>query len=306
MENVEIHFLVKKNFASIVSSNPHIDKVFEFDNDFFDTISNLKKEEYDYIIDLQKNFKSFKIKQALGIKSSSFNKLNIEKWLYVNFKINRLPSVHIVDRYMEAISALDIRNDGLGLEYFIPDKDVINIDSINAGKFKDYVALVIGAAHETKKMPIHLWKQLVEGMHFPYVVLGGKDDFENGEVLTNVDPKRSFNACGKFNLHQSASFVRQAVMVITHDTGLMHIAAAFKKPIISIWGNTVPEFGMYPYYGNQNTDQIVFQNNNLSCRPCSKIGHEKCPQRHFKCMEDQKTNEIISALNRMFKSTLSD
>ncbi|RTQ44044.1 glycosyl transferase, partial [Hymenobacter gummosus] len=65
-------------------------------------------------------------------------------------------------------------------------------------------------------------------------------------------------------------------------TGQMHIAAAFRKEIISVWGNTVPEFGMYPF----RTEFRALEVEGLGCRPCSKIGYEKCPQGHFRCMRD--------------------
>ena len=71
--------------------------------------------------------------------------------------------------------------------------------------------------------------------------------------------------------------------MVSHDTGLMHIAAAFGKEIFSVWGNTVPAFGMYPY----RTEFRVLEVPGLACRPCSKIGFAKCPQGHFKCMRDQ-------------------
>ena len=78
----------------------------------------------------------------------------------------------------------------------------------------------------------------------------------------------------------------------------MHIAAALQKPIISIWGNTVPAFGMYPYYGKLSTQQFeVVEINKLSCRPCSKIGYDKCPKGHFKCMELIAVNEIVNMVN---------
>ena len=99
------------------------------------------------------------------------------------------------------------------------------------------------------------------------------------------------NACGKYNLNQSASLVKQCQALFTHDTGLMHIAAAFKKKIYSIWGNTVPEFGMYPY----KTDFEVFEVRGLDCRPCSKIGYSKCPRGHFKCMREQEFNFNLPA-----------
>ncbi|MEO8762855.1 MAG: glycosyltransferase family 9 protein, partial [Ginsengibacter sp.] len=104
-----------------------------------------------------------------------------------------------------------------------------------------------------------------------------------------------YNACGKFSLNESADVVRKSKLVISHDTGLMHIAAAFKKSILSVWGNTVPSFGMYPY----GTSYEVFEVNKLWCRPCSKIGFEKCPLGHFKCMRRMPVELIVQSVNKL-------
>ncbi len=114
------------------------------------------------------------------------------------------------------------------------------------------------------------------------MLLGGKEDSQAADEIEKVLGDKIINACGKYNLNQSASLVQQAEYIITHDTGLMHIASALKKKVISIWGNTVPEFGMYPYL----TEFKIIENKELSCRPCSKIGYNKCPKGHFKCMND--------------------
>ena len=120
----------------------------------------------------------------------------------------------------------------------------------------------------------------------PIILLGGKEDEEKGKQIKDALGEKIYNACGKYNLNQSASLIKNAAKIITHDTGLMHIAAAFKKEIVSVWGNTVPEFGMYPYLsgtGHEGQGMLV-EVKNLSCRPCSKIGYAKCPKGHFDCM----------------------
>jgi ADP-heptose:LPS heptosyltransferase len=251
-----------------------------------DLITVLKAEEYDYIIDLHNNLRTFRIKQALNVKNKSFNKLNIEKWFKVNFKWNTLPPKHIVDRYLEAASEFKIKNDLQGLDYFIPTSDEVN--TIQLGSYytpQEYVAIAIGAQHSTKRLPLHKLIELCQNIQRPIVLLGGKeDDVEASKILTACSNRTNiYNACGKFNLNQSASIVKQAKYVVSHDTGLMHIAAAFHKEIWSIWGNTVPEFGMYPY---QTLHHIV-EVKKLPCRPCSKIGHDQCPKGHFQCMENQ-------------------
>ena len=134
---------------------------------------------------------------------------------------------------------------------------------------------------------------------YPVVLLGGTEDVAAGEeIVRSTVGAKVFNACGKFNLSQSASLVRQARLVISNDTGLMHIAAAFKKTMISIWGNTIPAFGMYPYYGKYPIANTILEVDKLSCRPCSKLGYHKCPQGHFNCMNLLEVNSMVRIINQ--------
>ena len=218
----------------------------------------------------------------------------------VNLKINKLPSIHIVDRYLATVKSLNIKNDSLGLDYFIPESDEIPMEWIPEGFTHGYVVYAIGGQHATKKLPVKRMIELCDRINRPIILLGGKEDFAEGEQVRiffekSVDSPQTesdfatefdkrtiiYNACGKYNLNQSASVLKKANYVFTHDTGLMHIAAAFKKEVFSIWGNTIPLFGMYPY----RTKFVALENNKLDCRPCSKIGYEKCPKGHFNCMQ---------------------
>jgi ADP-heptose:LPS heptosyltransferase len=287
--NAAIHYLTKKQFGSIIDSNPYVDKVILSKDDINETIAELLEENYDCIIDLHHNLRTLRIKQAVKkVPFHSFNKLNIEKWIFTNFKIKLMPHKHIVDRYMETVHGLGVVNDGAGLDYFIPENDEVKESDIPFSHLHGYVAIAIGAAHNTKKLPVEKLKALAEKIGYPVILLGGKDDFLNGEKIAESDPVKIYNACGKFSLNESADLVRRAQLVISHDTGLMHIAAAFKKNILSVWGNTVPSFGMTPY----QTQYEVFQVNKLWCRPCSKTGFDKCPLGHFKCMNNQSIDAI--------------
>jgi ADP-heptose:LPS heptosyltransferase len=299
----EIHFLTKKSFKGIVEHNPYISKIHLLEEDLDAVIEELKKEGFDYIIDLHHNLRTLKVKKALKkAKSFSFNKLNVEKFIYTNLKINTLPKKHIVDRNFECIAELGIIDDGLGLDYFIPDYDKVKKEDIPTAHSAGYIAIVIGAALATKKMPLHKLKELCEAIHHPIILLGGKEDYEDGKAIAALDDIKIYNACGKFNLNESADLVRNAKLVITHDTGLMHIAAALQKPVVSVWGNTVPAFGMYPFYGQRNPQLYdVVEVKKLWCRPCSKIGHKKCPFGHFKCMEKIPVNEIVNLAEKWLK-----
>lgn len=292
-----IHYLTKEKFATIVESNPYLDKVILLKDELSQTTEEIKSEDYDYIIDLHHNLRTMRIKNALpSVAFYSFNKLNIQKWIYTNFKINLLPQKHIVDRYMQTVEKLGVTNDELGLDYFIPEKDKIKEGDIPFSHTHGYVAIVIGAAHNTKKLPVKKLQELVQNINFPIILLGGKEDFSNGEKIAEADNVKIYNACGKFSLNESADIIRNSNLVISPDTGLMHIAAAFKKNILSVWGNTVPSFGMFPY----QTQHEIFQVNKLWCRPCSKTGFAKCPLGHFKCMNKQSMDAIVSSVESGF------
>ena len=307
----EIHFLTKESFHTVIDHNPYIDKLHVLAHSWELMIHELKLEEYDHIIDLHNNVRTLRVKRALDRPSHSFYKLNLQKFIYVNTKINVMPAIHIVDRYLNTVKSFGVKNDGEGLDYFIPSKEETDKKDIPASHHAGYIGIVIGAAHNTKKYPVHKLKELCARLDHPIILLGGKEDRRNAEEITAVDPIKIYNACGKFSINESADLVRKAKLVVSNDTGLMHIAAAFKKPVISLWGNTVPSFGMYPYYGenfpgNRATvqsrgivDQMpydILQVNKLWCRPCSKIGYKKCPLGHFKCMEKIEVEEVLKTI----------
>ena len=315
--DADIHYLTKPAYHSVLASNPYLTAIHLLQNNWQQTVNDLKKERFDYIIDLHNNLRSLRIKKALkGVKSHSFPKLNAQKWLLTAFKINVLPKVHIVNRYLDAARPLGVVNDGNGLDYYIANVDEVSYDRLPLSHCAGYIAVVIGATYNTKKLPLHKLKELCGLISYPMILLGGKEDEKKGDDIAAVNDIRIFNACGKFSLNESADLVRKARLVVTHDTGLMHIAAAFQKPIISVWGNTVPAFGMTPYYGQQNKwneasfaspgshtkpQSVIAEVKKLYCRPCSKIGYNKCPLGHFKCMEKQ---DILS-INRSVISLLS-
>ena len=202
----------------------------------------------------------------------------------VHLKINRLPHTHIVDRYFEAVRLFNVTNDHQGLDFFIPDEDEISPAEMSMDLQKGYIAFVIGAKHGTKKLTPEKIIGICRLVDHPIVLLGGSEDVDTGKLIENTVGGKILNACGQYTINQSASLVKQAKLVITHDTGMMHIAAAFQKRIVSIWGNTIPEFGMYPYLPDPGS--VMVEVKNLSCRPCSKIGFETCPKKHFKCIQD--------------------
>lgn len=300
LQGVEVHYLTKPSFAGILKSNPYIHKVHELKDDVDQILDCLKSEQFDFVVDLHHNIRSSRFRMGLGVPGAAFPKLNIEKWLLVNLKWNRMPDMHIVDRYFKTVESLGVRYDGEGLDYFIPESDRVDLNSLPESHRRGYVAMVIGAQHATKRMPAQRLNELAAKLKLPVVLLGGKDDYVSGEQIANGNESNVINLCGKFNLNQSASLVHDARVVIAHDTGLMHIAAAFRKKIVSIWGNTVPTFGMTPFLPSEAGESHIFEVEGLKCRPCSKIGYDKCPKGHFKCMNEIDLNNVAQKARDLF------
>lgn len=278
--------------------NPYIDKIHILDGNMHALLQSLKVEQFDYILDLHRNFRSLRVRSSLKIMSFTVDKINLAKFLMIRFKVNRLPEKHIVDRYMETIRLFDVTNDGKGLDYFIPPEDEVALSSLPESFRSGYIALVVGAMHGTKQMPGEKMINICRELDLPVILLGGKREGVMGREIDKQTGDQVLNTCGQYNINQSASLIRQSRVVITPDTGLMHIAAAFHKKILSVWGHTIPEFGMYPYLPDRASK--IFEVVGLPCRPCTKIGKKKCPKGHFRCMNDIDHKEIISTVKKIY------
>lgn len=297
----EVHFLTKERFRPVLEANPYIDVLHTIKKNVAEAAPALKAAGFGYMVDLHSNLRTLQLKLALGIPGASFSKLNLEKWLLVRAKADYLPRLHIVDRYMAAVHKLGVRYDGQGLDYFLPTGAEVDVRSLfekkgYAGPWEGrFVAFAIGAAHATKRLPAGQIAEVCKKLPWPVLLLGGPEDSAVGEEITRLAGLHTVSACGDLGLNQSASAVSQAALVVSHDTGLMHIAAAFKKPIVSVWGNTVPAFGMSPFYPDGTDLNITLEQEGLPCRPCSKIGFDRCPKGHFMCMTNHDPQVIASA-----------
>lgn len=292
----ELHFTTKKAFSELADACSSIDQLHLLEDSLSDLANQLKNEKFDIVIDLHNNLRSRILCFRLGIKQTyHFRKLNFLKWILVRFKRNNLPKIHVVDRYFETVKNIGVVNDGRNNVFHLSRE--LNVrDALNLEE-KSYISIAIGAQFETKQIPILKLKEVISKIDLPIVLLGGKMDEEKANNLINMLPeKRIINSCGKYSLLQSASILKKSKLLITGDTGLMHIASCFDIPIYVIWGNTTPSFGMSAYKPEGANSVHNFEIQNLSCRPCSKIGFQKCPKGHFKCMYDHNSEAIAKEI----------
>lgn len=280
--NAEVHYLTKDVFKSLLSGNPNISKTWTLRENLKDLISDLRNEKFDFIIDLHKNLRSIRLCLSLGVKRLTYNKTTFEKFLLVNLRINILPKVHVVDRYLKSVEILGVKNDGKGLDFFINND--VKIEKLVLAD--PYICAVIGATHFTKRLPVEKWIEYINNNKSTIVLIGGPDDKESAQLIMNNVGTNVINLVGATSLQQSAKVIERSQKVITNDTGMLHIAAALHKPIISLWGGTIKEYGFWPYYPEGMDLNVSLEVNYLKCRPCSKFGRNNCPLGHFKCMKE--------------------
>jgi ADP-heptose:LPS heptosyltransferase len=299
----EIHVLTKRSYATVLDGNPNIVGVHTIEKSTQEVMSELKSEHFDYIIDLHNNIRSRVVKRTLKCLSFTVRKYNIQKWLWVNFGINRMPQNHIVNRYLDTLKGFGVQPDERGLEYYIPENEKFTNGDLPQLMRSPYIAFAIGATHDGKKLSESRIIEVAKSIQKPLVLIGGKEDIATGEAIANACGPRVLNACGKWSLHKSADAVRRAELVLTGDTGMMHIASAFTQKIISLWGCTVPGLGMSAY--KPHPASIIIEPKPRSrfrfhSRPCSKLGNHCKFGMDNRCIDQIEIAEINSAIETLW------
>lgn len=282
--NAEVHYLTKKEYSSILKKNPNINKLYSIENSILELRKHLQKEKYDYVIDLHNNLRS-SLLISLGFNVKRYVKSNFKKFLFRNFGINFLKNKHVVDRYLDTISFLNIKNDEKGLEYYIDDQASVDFD-LN----QKYIAWAIGGSQIQKQISANQIIKITERLDFPIVLIGGDEEKNTGELIKEKSKGLNIiNHCGALDLDQSALVIKHSLCLFSNDTGMMHIGAAFNKKIVSFWGCTKPDMGFYPYVKKENSLLIVSTN---SKRQCSKHG-DSCRYSKDGCIKHIEIDENL-------------
>ena len=285
----EIHVVTKVQNVQLWNENPHVFAVHAYEGSIWKLAHQLRKIGFDAIVDLHKNLRSHLLCVLLFKWPYQIDKFTAERKLLVKKKINRIPPKHVVERNFEALKSLGIINDQQGLDFFIPKNQEINPRDI--GVKDKYIVYAIGAQHITKVLSYPKMIELCDRLQVQMVLIGDEWDAHYGYRLSTLFPEKVIDYCNKTTIAQSASLMQQAEFVITHDSSMMHVAAALKKKIFVIWGSTHIDFGMYPY----QTEFVSISNEDLACRPCTTQGTNFCPLVHFDCMNKISLEPIYSA-----------
>jgi len=276
---ISIDFLLREEYGDVYKYNPHINSILLYKEGSDNLVSKLRDESYDLVLDLQNNLRSYKLTRLLKTRVLKFRKKHLDKFLLVNFKINRLKdAAPIAVRYAESIPGFTL--DEKGLEIFTNSNQSAREKSISKA-----IGFCPGSRHFTKMYPEEYFIRLgnlLTSKGYQVILFGGRSDFAVCNRISSSLPG-SINLCNDNQMLVTACDMQNCLCVVCNDSGLMHLACAVNVPVVTIFGSSVKEFGFFPYRSGKS---LILENNFLSCRPCSHIGREECPEKHFKCMRE--------------------
>ena len=286
LDNVEVHFLVRKGNESLLENNPFIDRVWKWNKqqnkirNLFQLGNEIRNEKFDCVINLQR----FASTGFLTWRSGALNKIGFQENPFSfcfssKFKHEVNNGLHEVNRNLEL------------LREFVPGDfpprlfpSVRNFEKVAEYKSKSYVCVAPSSVWFTKQWPKANFIQLVKELSNKHHVflLGAKSDFDLCEEVGGAENLNTTNLSGKLNFLESAALMRDAAMNFVNDSAPLHFASAMNAPTTAFFCSTIPEFGFGPL---SERSRVVESEEHLECRPCGLHGKKSCPLGHFKCGE---------------------
>ncbi len=312
----EIDYLVKSEYADLVHHNPHISHVLQFSP--ADGLSGhrqrIRSAEYDMIIDIHDSLRSRYL--CFGHPNVvRINKRKLARFLLVRTKLNLYNSFggspSVAERYLETVEPLGVKNDGKGLELFLGEVAASRADAVlkESGVPDDtpLIGICPTSRHFNKMWQAKGFSEvgaMLAQSHSCSVVVFGSTE-EAGpcavvvEMIKALQPQlQVLNLAGRLSLLETAAVMDRCSVVVSNDSGLMHIAAARQRKVVAVFGPTVQELGFFPY----GTISTVVEHESLSCRPCTHIGLPNCPLGHFKCMKEISPGVVLAAAEDLLRN----
>lgn len=286
-----VHYLVKPEFKSLLENSPYIDKLHLLNTRLKFTIDEIKRENFDYLIDLHNNIRTIILKKSIRIKSLTYSKQSFKRFLHINLS-SKIKLNHVVNNYFLALTSINVKNDNKGLDYFFSTQPV------DLAVEPKYICWSVGASHQNKMLSIETIVSICNEIDLPIYLIGGKKEIGIGEkIIFQTKNKYVRNFCGKADLNLSAKIINKCSLLLTNDTGMMHIGAALRRKIISFWGCTKPSQGFRPYLDFPDSVEIIYSPHS---RPCSKHG-KYCKNSVSGCVKKIKPERVVKVIKKVLK-----
>ena len=306
----QIDVLVKAEYHDLLRAHPGITRLLIFDprQSLLHTLRGLRADRYDLALDLHCTPRSQLLLRGLRARRKLvYNKRVLRRALLVRLGWNTLRRMTPVPE----LYAAPLRRLGLTGQLGAPSMhlDGESMEAMEAhitGSLPDapnqpLLAVAPGARWATKRWPVERFaavaQELAREKQAAVVILGGPDEAQLARTLYDKIDVPVVNGAGTLSLMNSAALLSRCRLLISNDSGLMHMATALRVPVVAIFGPTVQEFGFYPF---QARAEVVSEP--LSCRPCSTKGSRYCPRGHHACMQDISSARVLGAARTMWES----
>jgi len=297
-----IAMLTKESYRPLLNGIPGLDERLYYPEDKHSRRSfrrNLKQSGYDTVIDLQNNIVSRALTTTVKPRSIyRYHRSRINRWMRIHFpKLRNCIAVPlpVALGYLSVVYRYGIFDKGISTELVVSDqwRDAVDVD------VSDALMIAPGARHATKMWSTAKWIELLKSAYSAgmvnQVILGGSDEVGLADQIAGAVDHPVTVTAGKTGLGELTAIIESGSVLVTGDSGPMHIAAAVGTPVVAIFGSTVPEFGFAPF----RCEHELIQVDDLDCRPCHPHGLNRCPKGHFKCMEDIEVEPVIEATKRL-------
>jgi lipopolysaccharide heptosyltransferase I len=292
--DAHIAWLIKRQYAGILEGNPYLNEIIPWEWDGFGLIKKLKESRFDLVIDVQGLFRSgfatflSGAHERIGFKNA--------RELSPLFYTKRVPvptmDIHAVDRYR-------LITDYLGIKQYPPDFTII-IDEQEKGyverllfesgvKDGDILVMVNPSGRwQSKRWGTEKFASLCDVLSSEYgvktVIIGGPEDISVAYEVKTLMKTAPIITAGSTTIKGLVALLSKAKVLVTNDSGPMHIAAALNVPVVAIFGPTDP--GRTGPYGKGH----IVVRKEMPCSPCFK---KYC--RDLLCMESVSVKEVKSA-----------
>jgi heptosyltransferase-2 len=312
MPQGQIDYLVRANYADLLRGNPHLSAVIEFPAagtlaDIQRLRTAIRATGYDAVLDIHGSLRSRLLCRGLR-NVMRIHKRVVPRFLLVHFKKDLYAffggSPPVTERYFEPLIPWDITDDGEGTELFPSPEARAHAEAVllplREQGTKTPVGVCPSARHFTKMWPAERFAQSAATLGAQYsagiVLFGSSGERDRctaiARLITSLAPGVPvLNAAGMLSLSETAAAMDHCRIILTNDSGLMHIAAARKRKLVAIFGSTAQQFGFYPPADRG----IVIEEHGLDCRPCTPIGRSSCPRGHFRCLLDIPPARVVAA-----------
>jgi len=306
-----IDFLTKEAYIGLLKANPGLAGVIAFPPDrgfrgLAETLRLVRSRRYDAVVDLQDSIRSRLLAFFSGSRIRRTVRIGrFRRFLLVRLRMDRYREAAPVPvKYLNAVEDLGAADDGKGLDLAVDPAARESVNSrlgrLGIGNRSKIVALAPGAGRKTKRWPAERFAETGRRfgeLGFRIAVLGGSRDADVCSAVTAGAGRFAVSFCASASLAETAALLERCSLLVTNDTGVMHMASALRIPTVAVFGPTTRHFGFFPF----RSPATVLERN-LPCRPCSFHGTDRCPEAHFNCMRTISSDEAVSAAEKLLKT----